>query len=203
MVTAPSSGSRGIYGAIGTAGEWGLKKGCAVVYTDKGSGTGSFNMETGAVQDIHGQLTTGEGADVQFQSDLDASERDTFNTNWPDRFAFKHVHSKTNPEADWGQYVLQSIEFGFYILNKRFGEETSDGERLVTVTPENTIVIASSVSNGGGASVRAAEQDKKGLIDGVAVSEPNVNPAAGSSFTIRQGNGPVVTEHSRDLLDYT
>lgn len=203
MVTAPSSGSRGIYGAIGTAGEWGLKKGCAVVYTDKGSGTGSFNMETGAAQDMRGQLTTNENVDVQFESDLEASERATFNSNWPDRFAFKHAHSKTNPEADWGQYVLASIEFGFYILNERFGEETDDGDRLVTVTPENTLVIASSVSNGGGASVRAAEQDEDGLIDGVAVSEPNVNPTVNTSFTIRQGDGPVITEHSRSLLDYT
>lgn len=40
IVTATSSGSRGIYGAIGTAGEWGLKHGCAVAYTDKGSGNG-------------------------------------------------------------------------------------------------------------------------------------------------------------------
>ena len=32
-----SSGSRGVYGAIGTAGEWGLKHGCAVAYTDKGT----------------------------------------------------------------------------------------------------------------------------------------------------------------------
>lgn len=43
IVTAPSSGSRGIYGAIGTAGEWGLKHGCAVAYTDKGAGTGTHN----------------------------------------------------------------------------------------------------------------------------------------------------------------
>ncbi|WP_148861081.1 3-hydroxybutyrate oligomer hydrolase family protein [Marinobacter fonticola] len=203
MVTAPSSGSRGIYGAIGTAGEWGLNKGCAVVYTDKGSGTGSFNMETGAAQDIHGRLTTDDSADVQFEADLEAGERATFNTHWPDRFAFKHAHSKTNPEADWGQYVLKSIEFGFYILNERFGEETDEGERLVTVTPDNTLVIASSVSNGGGASVRAAEQDEKGLIDGVAVSEPNVNPTVDTRFTIRQGSGPVITDHSRSLLDYT
>mgnify|MGYP003349286586 CR=1 FL=1 len=35
--TATSSGSRGVYGAIST-GEWGLKKGCAVAYTDKGTG---------------------------------------------------------------------------------------------------------------------------------------------------------------------
>jgi hydroxybutyrate-dimer hydrolase len=39
--------------------------------------------------------------------------------------------------------------------------------------PENTIVIASSVSNGGYAALAAAEQDSRGLIDGVAVSEPN------------------------------
>src|SRR5699024_7116487 len=61
MVTAPSSGSRGIYGAIGTAGEWGLKKGCAVVYTDKGTSTGSHNLETNAAQTLTGALTdTGE-----------------------------------------------------------------------------------------------------------------------------------------------
>ena len=30
VVTAASSGSRGVYGAIATAGEWGLKQGCAV-----------------------------------------------------------------------------------------------------------------------------------------------------------------------------
>jgi hydroxybutyrate-dimer hydrolase len=38
VVTA-SSGSRGVYGAIALAGGWGLPKGCAVAYTDKGAGT--------------------------------------------------------------------------------------------------------------------------------------------------------------------
>ncbi|MGH8810002.1 MAG: 3-hydroxybutyrate oligomer hydrolase family protein, partial [Noviherbaspirillum sp.] len=37
IVTATSSGSRGVYGAIGTAGDWGLKQKCAVAYSDKGS----------------------------------------------------------------------------------------------------------------------------------------------------------------------
>ena len=44
IITAPSSGSRGVYGAIATAGEWGLKRGCAVAYTDKGTGTGAHNL---------------------------------------------------------------------------------------------------------------------------------------------------------------
>ena len=202
MVTAPSSGSRGIYGAIGTAGEWGLKKGCAVAYTDKGSGTGSHNLGTNTAQTLTGQLTNDESDASQFRADLDVSEREQFDTDYPDRFAFKHAHSKANPEADWGLHVLQSIEFGFYILNEQFGEESDDGRR-VTLTPDNTLVIASSVSNGGGASVRAAEQDTDGLIDGVAVSEPNVNPVVDKGFTIRQGNAPVITNHSRSLFDYT
>ncbi len=147
-------------------------------------------------------MTDDESVASQFRADLGATERDQFNAQFPDRFAFKHAHSKANPEADWGQHVLQSIEFGFYILNEQFGEQSDDGRRM-TITPDNTLVIASSVSNGGGASVRAAEQDTKGLIDGLAVSEPNVNPEVDTGFTIRQGTGPVITGHSRSLFDYT
>lgn len=202
MVTAPSSGSRGIYGAIGTAGEWGLKKGCAVVYTDKGTGTGAHNLETNSAQRIDGTLTAEQEA-VQFRAGLSGPERADFNAEWPSRFAWKHAHSKANPEAEWGQHVLQSIEFGFYVLNQRLGRQLGNGVTLATIRPENTVVIASSVSNGGGASIRAAEQDERGLIDGVAVSEPNVNPVVDRSFTIRQGDGPVIHEHSRSLLDYT
>lgn len=202
MITAPSSGSRGIYGAIGTAGEWGLKKGCAVVYTDKGTGTGSHNLATNAAQRIDGTLTQADEP-VQFRADLSDEERADFNAAWSDRFAYKHAHSQVNPEADWGRHVLQSIEFGFYILNEKFGQETGNDRKVIKVRPKNTLVIASSVSNGGGASVRAAELDDRGLIDGVAVSEPNVNPQVDTSFTIRQGSGPVITEHSRSLLDYT
>lgn len=198
MVTAPSSGSRGIYGAIGTAGEWGLKKGCAVVYTDKGSGTGSHNLETNSAQRLDGTLTTADEP-VQFRADLTAQERSDFNAAWPDRFAWKHAHSKTNPEADWGRHVLQSVEFGFWALNDQFGTDTETD----VITPDNTLVIASSVSNGGGSSVRAAEQDTRGLIDGVAVSEPNVNPVVDTRFTIRQGTGSPVTRHSRSLFEYT
>ncbi|WP_166268692.1 3-hydroxybutyrate oligomer hydrolase family protein [Marinobacter caseinilyticus] len=202
MVTAPSSGSRGIYGAIGTAGEWGLKKGCAVVYTDKGTGTGSHNLATNTAQTLAGQLSNDESVATQFRADLTTAERTEFNNLYPDRLAFKHAHSQANPEADWGLHVLRSIEFGLYILNEQFGT-ASDRGRIITLVPENTLVIASSVSNGGGASIRAAEQDTRGLIDGVAVSEPNVNPVVDTGFTIRQGAGPVITEHSRSLFDYT
>ena len=42
VVLGASSGSRGVYGAIGTAGEWGLKNGCAVALTDAGKGVGLY-----------------------------------------------------------------------------------------------------------------------------------------------------------------
>src|SRR5690606_1102119 len=47
VVVAASSGSRGIYGAIAVAGAWGLPKGCAVAYTDKGAGTDYFDLDAG------------------------------------------------------------------------------------------------------------------------------------------------------------
>ena len=202
MVTAPSSGSRGVYGAIGTAGEWGLKKQCAVVYTDKGTGTGAHNLANNQAQTLDGDLTD-QDVPVLFRAPLTDTQRGDFNAQWPDRFAWKHAHSRANPEADWGRHVLQSVEFGFYVLNEKFGRLLPNGKRLKTIKPDNTLVIASSVSNGGGASIQAAEQDQQGLIDGVAVSEPNVNPVVDRSFSIRQGEGAEITEHSRSLLDYT
>jgi hydroxybutyrate-dimer hydrolase len=93
--------------------------------------------------------------------------------------------------------VLRSIKFAFKMLNDQLGK------RGVHFDKHNTIVIASSVSNGGGASVRAAEQDNEGLIDGVAVGEPNVNPKFTSKFTIVQGNGAPFAAHSKPLIDYT
>ena len=47
LVVAASSGSRGIYGALPTAGEWGLRHGCAVAHSDKGTGTGFWDLDSG------------------------------------------------------------------------------------------------------------------------------------------------------------
>src|SRR5690606_39769804 len=45
VVVTASSGSRGIYGSIAVAGAWGLPRGCAVAYTDKGNGTDYFDLD--------------------------------------------------------------------------------------------------------------------------------------------------------------
>jgi hydroxybutyrate-dimer hydrolase len=205
LVTAPSSGSRGVYGAIGTAGEWGLKHGCAVAYTCAGKGIGVHDLRNDTVNLIDGERedAVAAGCDSNFTADLRPGELAAYNVAYPNRFAFKHAHSRQNPEASWDDDVLQSIRFAFFAINQ---EMKLRGYRHAVVTPANTIVIASSVSNGGGASVRAAEKDRWGLIDAVVVGEPNVTPRhlpRRRDFTIVQGSRPPVTAHSRPLYDYT
>lgn len=193
IVTATSSGSRGVYGAIGTAGDWGLKQRCAVAYSDKGSGIGFHNLESNTVNLMNGMRADADtaGKASNFTAQLKSKERAAFNAAYPNRYAIKQAHSQQNSERDWGKNTLQAVEFAFYVLNEKFGDVTKDGRRTVTITPSNTIVIASSVSNGGGAALLAAEQDSKGLIDGVAVSEPVAEVALNPLLTIKRGNTSV------------
>ncbi|KIF82342.1 3-hydroxybutyrate oligomer hydrolase family protein [Noviherbaspirillum autotrophicum] len=202
IVTATSSGSRGIYGAIGTSGEWGLKHGCAVAYTDKGSGNGFHDLQSNRVTLIDGTIADADaaGTDAHFRAPVSDTARTAYNAQYPNRVAYKHAHSQQNPEMDWGKNTLQAIEFAFYVLNEQYG--TRNGAvKARAIVPANTLVIASSVSNGGGAAVAAAEQDKHGLIDAVVVSEPNVQPKDNDKLVIKRGNR-VVTTHSKPLADY-
>jgi hydroxybutyrate-dimer hydrolase len=205
IVTATSSGSRGVYGAVGSSGEWGLKRGCAVAYADKGTGNGLHDLMSNATIKIDGTLADADAAGKQahFRADVGAAERAAYNAAFPNRVAYKHAHSQQNPEKDWGKHTLQAVKLAFYVLNQKFGEPVggSSTVRRRTITPANTIVIASSISNGGGAALAAAEQDTEGLIDGVAVTEPNAQPGANTGLTIRQGATTVAT-HSKPLVDY-
>ncbi len=203
IVSATSSGSRGVYGAIGTAGDWGLKHGCAVAYTDKGSGMGVHDLGANTVNLIDGRRADAAAAakTSNFTAALTDAERSAFNTATPNRYAVKHAHSGQNPEKDWGTHTLQAIEFAFWVLNEKYGDTLADGRRTKVLKPANTIVIASSVSNGAGAALAAAEQDTAGWIDGVAVSEPNIQIAPGGGLTITRGSASY-TAGSRPLFDY-
>jgi hydroxybutyrate-dimer hydrolase len=203
IVTATSSGSRGVYGAIGTAGDWGLKQNCAVAYSDKGSGIGFHNLQNDTVSLMDGRRSTATaaGSASNFTANLSSSERSVFNAATPNRFAIKQAHSEQNSEKDWGKYTLQAVEFAFWALNEKFGDLARDGSRrLNTIVPGNTLVIASSVSNGGGAAIMAAEQDTSGLIDGVAVSEPVTEVNLPAGVTVRRG-GTAVSGAALHLFD--
>ncbi len=156
VVVTASSGSRGIYGAIAVAGAWGLPKGCAVAYTDKGAGTDYFDLDT----------QTGVTADGT------SGKRDQTLAFAPDAttgsgVAFKHAHSQDNPQADWGRHVKQAAEFALQSLNAVLPD-------AAPFTFDNTRVIAVGISNGGGAVLRAAELQGDWL-DAVVAGEPNIH----------------------------
>lgn len=100
IITATASGSLGIYGGMST-GEWGLKRGCAVAYTDKGTGAAPHDLQADTVPLIDGTRTsaTSAGTSAAFNAGLSAADLAAFNTATPNRFAFKHAHSGQNPEG--------------------------------------------------------------------------------------------------------
>lgn len=213
LVVAPSSGSRNAYGAVGASGEWALAKGCAVAYTDANKGTGAVDLSRNAGFDISLQSveladtdseatfvvptdTTVTDPDMEYQGITLPSDDElaTYVANNPNRFAFKHAHSQKNIEKDWGLHTLQSISFALSMISE--ASET-------TLTAENTLIIGASVSNGGAAIIRAAEQSDGSVFDGIVVGEPNINlTSAPTPFTIAMQGQPEFSEHSLPLFDY-
>jgi len=158
LVVAPSSGSRGVYGAISLAGAWGLPKGCAVAYTDKGTGPGYFDYADDSGVQLDG--TRAKRGEAMLEFEPKPAPADT-------GIAVKQMHSGDNPEADWGRDVIQAAQFGLAMLDRAFPEQAP-------FTPENTRIIATGLSNGGGAVLQAAGLDDAHLFAGVVALEPNV-----------------------------
>jgi hydroxybutyrate-dimer hydrolase len=167
LVVTASSGSRGIYGSVALAGGWGLPRGCAVAYTDKGGGAGYFDPSDGTGVMLDGTRAKAGSAPLEFEPQgLDADAG----------IAVKHAHSGDNPEADWGRHVLQAARFGLAMLDRAFPDEAP-------FTAQNTTIIATGISNGGGAVLRAAGDDKDGILAAVVALEPNIHVrGAGRSF---------------------
>jgi len=206
VVTATSSGSRGVYGAVSAAGEWGLKRGCAVAYTDKGTGNGAHELDTNTITLINGLTAnaTTAGNASHFTAAISDAQRTAFVATSPFRYAFKHAHSHVNPEKDWGLFTRQAIEFASWAINEQFAPLLpGTSEKLRQFVASNTLVIAASVSNGGAGSLAAAEGDTGGLIDAVVVGEPQVNLTLPAGLIVARGgvNYPT-TAIGRPLYDY-
>ena len=196
LIAIPVNGSASLFRDVVDFGYWGLRRACAVVYTDKGQGNGFDMLEQDSVNLLDGrQVPAAEaGLDAHFRADLDDAARVKFLAEWPHRIAFKAAHSKQNPEKDWGEDLLKAIRFAFYQL----------GQRDPGFTRDNTLVIATGSSNGGGAVLYAAERDAATgahLIDGVVAREPQVQLKPDDRVVVtrgsieRRGSG-------RTLLDY-
>ena len=163
LVVTASSGSRGIYGAIALAGAWGLPRGCAVAYTDKGAGSGYYDYADNSGVALDGRRAKRDEAELEFQPPAAAPSAG---------MAIKHMHSGDNPEADWGQDVIQAAQFGLAMLDRAYPNEAP-------FTAQNTKIIATGLSNGGAAVLQAAGLDHDDLFAGVVALEPNVHVSDG------------------------
>jgi hydroxybutyrate-dimer hydrolase len=181
LVAVASSGSRGVYGALPTAAEWALQRGFAVVHTDKGTGTGIWDVDQGRGYRTDGALTR-DAADPTLSFSPGPAPPDA--AAGEHALAFKHAHSGQNPEADWGVYLLQAIDAAFQLLNRGHGTA-----RRRPLTPDATLVMAVGISNGGASVLRALERDRAGWIGGALAVEPNAMVAGRTAgLEIRQGD---------------
>lgn len=160
LIVAPVSGSRGIYGAMATSGAWALSRGCAVVYTDKGAGSGFFDLDSGMGLALDGEPVPA-GPQSGFQPEAGPDPKPGLRG-----IAVKHAHSQDHPEASWGRMTLSAARFALLALEERY-----PGRRF---NAANTRIIAASISNGGGAVLHALEEDQDGLIDAVVAAAPQI-----------------------------
>ena len=198
LLAVASPGSRGVYGGLPTAGEWALRRGHAVVMTDKGTGVGVWDIDRGRGYRIDGTLSR-DAADplLSFVPPL-TPELAEFGRREPGSLLFKHANSGLNPEADWGLYLLQAIKVAFLLLNREL-----TGGRAVPRTPDNTVVLAAGSSNGGAAVLRALELDRAGWINGAVALEPNAVVSGRASGLAIESGARRLTESSIGLFDHT
>ena len=93
IITAPSSGSRGIYGGISIA-EWAFADRCAVAYTDKATGPAFHDLTSDTAYDVEGRRIVTPGASGESLFHIPPSpDLVAFKDALPDRLGMKHAHS--------------------------------------------------------------------------------------------------------------
>ena len=110
LVVAPSSGSRNVLGAVSTSGAWALIQGCAVVYSDKGTGT-QVALAAGKKYQIDGVVTDYAATDGM-------QESTELNTPSATHVVQKHPYSQAHPEQYWGDFVLDAATYGLALLQQ-------------------------------------------------------------------------------------
>jgi len=194
ILAVPATGSARLYTDLLRVGGWGLRRNCAVVYTDKGQANGVHDLASDTVN-----LASGERADAKlaggashFTAPMSDATRAAFLKDKPHRVAFKHAHSRQNADATWGRDVLRAIQFAFFALNQRHGNR---------LTRANTTVIVEGNSNGGGAALLAGEADGEGWIDGIVSAQPQIQPEASDQVVVERA-GTQWRGGGRSLVDY-
>ncbi|WP_392562070.1 3-hydroxybutyrate oligomer hydrolase family protein [Orbus sturtevantii] len=199
IIAIPTTGSEGVYNAkdIQVRGLWGLNRNCAVVYNDKGLGNLLFDLSNEKNYLANDRILTESAVNKErlFNINLDKKTTEQFNH----RYAIRQLYSQQNPEAKWGEYVLNSIEFAFYEINELFASN-----RELMFDKNNTLILVYGESDGGGAALKAGELDKDGVIDGIVAVNPQVQIAdnTGSLF-IQNGQSNAKPLIVKSLIDYS
>ena len=193
LVAAAASGSRGVYGGLPIAGPWALARGYALVLSDKGTGSGLFDADSGTGIRIDGTLTTDrDDSWAMFMPEVAGAGLA------PHSVLFRHPQGGINPERLWGVYLLQAIDAALQWLRQEF----PSGVAAHAFVPSAVRIIATGISNGGATVLRALENDVERWIDGAAVSEPNVLVAGRTQGLSVSSEGRVIHAPGRSLLDY-
>lgn len=158
LVTA-ASGSRGIFGSLPTVGQWGLRKGCAVVSDDKGLGMRVTDLSSGWRLTASGRVEPIVRATSPF----------------PYALQMAHAHQAFDSEPNWGRMLLRSGQLALQLLSAEYPERSA-------FTPKNTLIIAAGISNGGAAVLQALEADDAQFLDAAVASEPNVHTTGAPSL---------------------
>ncbi len=153
LVTA-ASGSRGIFGSLPTVGQWGLRKGCAVVSDDKGLGMRVTDSTNGWRLTASGRIEQTARSGGPF----------------PHALQMAHAHEAFDSEPNWGRMLLRSGKLALQLLSAEYPERAA-------FTPKNTLIIAAGISNGGAAVLQALDADEQEFLDAAVASEPNVHTA--------------------------
>lgn len=193
LVAAAASGSRGIYGGLPIAGPWALARGYALLLSDKGTGSGLFDVDSGLGVRIDGTLTA-DAADP-WAMFLPATAGAGLA---PHTVLFRHPQSGQNPERLWGDYLLQAIDAALQWLAQEYPPSAAGH----AFTPADVRILATGISNGGATVLRALERDVERWIDGAAVSEPNVIVAGRTGGLVVASEGRDLHAPGRSMLDY-
>ncbi|MCB1552441.1 MAG: hypothetical protein KDJ14_01440 [Xanthomonadales bacterium] len=163
LLVVPSSGSRGIYGAMALGSGWALPRGWAVAYTDRGAGTDWFDVDTRTAPELSG-LRTDDPAAQLFR--VDSAELAGLPKH---SVLIKHAHGGDHAEAHWGAFVEQARDFAWRLI-----------DRVLPDCIGPRVSVAAGLSNGGGAVLRVLELEHG--FDGVLAAAPNVYPVGGRAF---------------------
>ncbi|OTQ57185.1 3-hydroxybutyrate oligomer hydrolase family protein [Gilliamella sp. A7] len=194
IVAIPASNYDGLYNAkdMQIRGLWGLKHNCAVVYNDKGLGNGIYDISNQQGFTIDGKIAKDN---LLFNPEI--RNRENFIQNHPNRYAVKQLHSKQNPEHNWGKYVLESIEFALYEINDRFSAKNARN-----FNSYNTLILIYGSEDGASAALKAGELDKSGLINGIVAVNPQIQPNPDIASLIIQDSASIRSFQYNSIPDY-